>query len=242
MRSVTAARRASAIVALLATVALLLLMVAVLARDLLWLLAAVVCLIVAVGAASYAITRTRLRRVVAAALVLLAILAPIVLVVVYGQVLLALAMLALAALTGTATRHALGRDIASLKSGPAPGVAVGAAVPPVLLMNPSSGGGKVERFGLAEQARRRGIEPVVLRRGDDLLRLAEEAVARGADVFGMAGGDGSQALVASVAAAHDVPFVRVPREPATIWPWTSGWTGTTWWVPLRPALHRARRD
>jgi diacylglycerol kinase family enzyme len=35
-------------------------------------------------------------------------------------------------------------------------------------------------------------------------------VTHGADVLGMAGGDGSQALVAGVAAAHDVAFVCVP--------------------------------
>jgi diacylglycerol kinase family enzyme len=77
-------------------------------------------------------------------------------------------------------------------------------------MNPKSGGGKVERFGLVEEARRRGIEPVVLAPGDDLLELAERAVAGGADVLGMAGGDGSQALVATVASKHDVGFVCIP--------------------------------
>ena len=46
--------------------------------------------------------------------------------------------------------------------------------------------------------------------GDDLLQLAEDAIARGADVIGMAGGDGSQALVASVAEQHDLPHVCVP--------------------------------
>ena len=46
--------------------------------------------------------------------------------------------------------------------------------------------------------------------GDDLLQLAEQAVADGADVLGMAGGDGSQALVASVAMRHDVAYVCVP--------------------------------
>jgi len=81
---------------------------------------------------------------------------------------------------------------------------------PVLIMNPKSGGGKAERFQLAAECRQRGIEPVVLRRGDDLLQLAEDAVARGADVIGMAGGDGSQALVASVAAQHSIPHVCVP--------------------------------
>jgi diacylglycerol kinase family enzyme len=77
-------------------------------------------------------------------------------------------------------------------------------------MNPKSGGGKVERFDLVEEARRRGIEPVVLAPGDDLLQLAEQAVDGGADVIGMAGGDGSQALVATVAAKRDVGFVCVP--------------------------------
>jgi diacylglycerol kinase family enzyme len=77
-------------------------------------------------------------------------------------------------------------------------------------MNPKSGGGKAEKCGLEEECRARGIEPVVLRPGDDLLKLARDAVARGADVIGMAGGDGSQALVASVAAAHDIPHVCVP--------------------------------
>ena len=77
-------------------------------------------------------------------------------------------------------------------------------------MNPKSGGGKVDRFHLVEEATRRGIEPIVLEPGDDLVQLAEQAVAAGADVLGMAGGDGSQALVASVAMAHDVAFVCVP--------------------------------
>ncbi len=77
-------------------------------------------------------------------------------------------------------------------------------------MNPKSGGGKAERFHLADECRQRGIEPVVLKPGDDLLQLAEDAIARGADVIGMAGGDGSQALIASVAARHDVPHVCVP--------------------------------
>lgn len=81
---------------------------------------------------------------------------------------------------------------------------------PVLIMNRKSGGGKVEKFHLVEECRARGIEPVMLSPGDDLIALAEAAVARGADVIGMAGGDGSQALVATVAARHGVPHVVVP--------------------------------
>ena len=45
----------------------------------------------------------------------------------------------------------------------------------VLLMNPRSGGGKVERFELVAEAKRRGIEPVLLGPDDDLRTLAREA-------------------------------------------------------------------
>jgi diacylglycerol kinase family enzyme len=77
-------------------------------------------------------------------------------------------------------------------------------------MNLKSGGGKAERFHLVDQCLERGIEPIVLTPGTDLLALAEDAVARGADVIGMAGGDGSQALVASVASRHGIPHVVIP--------------------------------
>jgi diacylglycerol kinase family enzyme len=80
----------------------------------------------------------------------------------------------------------------------------------VLLLNPRSGGGKAERFGLVDEARARGVEPILLGPGDDLAVLARDAVAGGADVLGMAGGDGSQALVAGIAAEHDLPFVCIP--------------------------------
>jgi diacylglycerol kinase family enzyme len=80
----------------------------------------------------------------------------------------------------------------------------------VLIINPKSGGGKAERFKLADEAKKRRIEPLVLGPDDDLCRLAKRAVTGGADVIGMAGGDGSQALVASVAMQHDVAHVCVP--------------------------------
>lgn len=80
---------------------------------------------------------------------------------------------------------------------------------PVLICNPWSGGGKVEKFGLVELANELGIETIMLDHGLDLEQLARDAIARGADCLGMAGGDGSQSLVASIAVEHDVPFVCV---------------------------------
>ena len=81
---------------------------------------------------------------------------------------------------------------------------------PVLFINPRSGDGKAARAGLAERAREKGIEAAVLTPGQDLAALAREAAAGGADALGMAGGDGSLAVVAAAAAAHGIPFVCVP--------------------------------
>jgi len=83
-------------------------------------------------------------------------------------------------------------------------------VHPVLFVNPRSGGGKAQRYDLVARCRARGIEPVVMREGDDLASLAAAAVSSGADVIGMAGGDGSQAIVAGVASRHDIPYVCIP--------------------------------
>ena len=81
---------------------------------------------------------------------------------------------------------------------------------PVLFINPNSGGGKAAQAGLAERARRRGIETVVLAEDQNLVSAARAAAAGGADALGMAGGDGSLAAVAATAAAYELPFVCVP--------------------------------
>ncbi|MFI1018353.1 diacylglycerol/lipid kinase family protein [Streptomyces sp. NPDC020965] len=82
---------------------------------------------------------------------------------------------------------------------------------PVLIMNPVSGGGKVTRFGLVEKAERLGARVIVLSVTTrvDVTALARQAVADGADLLGVAGGDGTQALVAAVAAEHDLPFLVI---------------------------------
>jgi diacylglycerol kinase family enzyme len=80
----------------------------------------------------------------------------------------------------------------------------------VLIINPNSGGGKAERFNLPQEARKRGVEPLLLEPGVNLCELADRAVTQGADVIGMAGGDGSQALVARVAMQRDVAHICIP--------------------------------
>ena len=81
---------------------------------------------------------------------------------------------------------------------------------PVLFFNPRSGGGKAERFKLADEARARGIEPIELGPPWDLEALVRGAIDRGADGLAMAGGDGSQAIVAGLAAEHALPYACVP--------------------------------
>lgn len=80
---------------------------------------------------------------------------------------------------------------------------------PVLICNPKSGGGKVTEYDIVGTADALGVETVVLTESSDLEQLARDAITRGADCLGMAGGDGSQALVATIAIEHGVPFVVV---------------------------------
>ena len=80
----------------------------------------------------------------------------------------------------------------------------------VLFYNPRSGGGKAARFEVAREARARGIEPVELTPGSDLEELVRGAIAAGADGLAMAGGDGSQAIVAAIAAETGLPYACIP--------------------------------
>ena len=173
---------------------------------------AVVLVLVCSAAIWLALTRRGPRRAASAALATLSGIGLIVVLVTNWQgVVVLVALLVLLAVFGLAARYALGRTGQTAVSGVAGAlVPVGAAGSAVLIINLKSGGGKAERFDLAAQARRRDIEPVVLQPGDDLLELAESAIARGAQVIGMAGGDGSQALVATVAARREVAHVCIP--------------------------------
>jgi diacylglycerol kinase family enzyme len=82
---------------------------------------------------------------------------------------------------------------------------------PFLIMNPRSGGGKVTKFGLKDKAQALGAQVALLEGPGivDVAALARQAVADGADLLGVAGGDGTQALVAGIAAEHGLPFLVI---------------------------------
>lgn len=80
---------------------------------------------------------------------------------------------------------------------------------PYLIMNPRSGDGKVGRFGLPDLARVLGAEVCVLDGSQDVAALARQALDDGADLLGVAGGDGTQAIVAGIAADRGVPFMVI---------------------------------
>jgi Diacylglycerol kinase catalytic domain len=175
------------------------------------LIVALVLPAVLAAAAWIAATRKgRIRLVAAVAAVAILVLLAAVVLTAEDQGLGLVVVVGLLAGSAFLARYALRRDAAALKAQAVPGTPIGPARQGVLIMNLKSGGGKAEQFALVDECHRRGIEPVVLQRGDDMLELAQRAIDRGADVIGMAGGDGSQALVASVAAAADVPLVCIP--------------------------------
>lgn len=118
---------------------------------------------------------------------------------------LAVALMLLATAAGRAALTTGGQRAA------APAVPAARPRHPFLIMNPRSGGGKVARFGLREKAERLGAE-VTLLQGPGTVDVAAEArraVAAGADLLGVAGGDGTQALVAGIAAENDLPFLVI---------------------------------
>jgi diacylglycerol kinase family enzyme len=164
-------------------------------------IAVLACLWIALVAGLWALGRHGTGRVVGAAAMGVALTLAVVVLALSGGLLLDLIVLAAFVASLAAARIAF-RARVDLPPAPRPQRAV-------LFYNPLSGGGKATRFHLAEEARRRGIEPIELARGDDLRRLVEDAVAGGADALAMAGGDGSQAIVAEIAAAHDLPYACI---------------------------------
>jgi diacylglycerol kinase family enzyme len=195
-------RRLTAVAALVLLAVAIVLVVVVVALHFWVGLAVLGCLLLALGAAWYGVRRrgAALKAGLAAAALLLAAS----LVIVHQEGLL---------LEGVAGIAAIAASTACAGAAFRAHVALPAAEPPsraVLFFNPKSGGGKAERFNLATEARARGIEPIELKRGDDLVALVSAAIENGADALAMAGGDGSQAVVAAAAAEHNLPYACVP--------------------------------
>ena len=140
------------------------------------------------------------------------VLAPIAVIVIYAfRDLLWVAIAAAAAwlLAGVTARLALAGDQPDGRMPERP--ATPAPRHPYFIMNPRSGGGKVEKFDLKRKAEALGAEVFLIGGPEpvDVAAVARRAVAGGADLLGVAGGDGTQALVAGVAAEHGLPFVVI---------------------------------
>jgi diacylglycerol kinase family enzyme len=206
------ARQAQAALALVTTLLLAAAVIVILGRNVAWLLVALVGVAIAVAGLWWVLTERLPRRAIG--IVGLVVGGGVVVYAVVQAtegaqrpVIRLLILLALLAATAVLGRAALAPDMRELDQQ----LDVRPFVPtkPVLLCNPWSGGGKVEKFGLEKMADDLGIETVFLAKGLDLAELARDAIARGADCLGMAGGDGSQALVASIAHEHNLPFVCI---------------------------------
>jgi len=165
-------------------------------------IAVLACLAVALAAGWLALRDEGPRRLLAAGVGVLALIAAAVLLVDLGDILADLGVVVAFALALSLARIAF-RVHVDLPRAPRP-------TRPVLFFNPRSGGGKASRFHLAEEARGRGIVPIELGRGEDLRELVEGAIEDGADALAMAGGDGSQAIVAEIAARRGLPYACVP--------------------------------
>ena len=165
-------------------------------------LSVLACVVLALLAAWWAMVHRGAARLAAAAGASVLLAGAVVLVVLEGRVLEDLLVLAGLVLSLAAARRVFA-VYATLAVASQP-------KRPVLFYNPKSGGGKAERFEVAREARARGVEPIELHLGDDLATLVRDAIANGADALGVAGGDGTQAIVAAIAAERGLPYVCVP--------------------------------
>ena len=87
---------------------------------------------------------------------------------------------------------------------------VGQFSAPFLIVNPKSGNGRAIKAHIPKLAGAMGIRVFITKRGDDIEAVARRAVAAGADVLGISGGDGSIGAVAKIALEHKLPMVVLP--------------------------------
>jgi diacylglycerol kinase family enzyme len=174
------------------------------------LLAAVVALAAAVLSGWIALINRGTRRL---AFLILSVLLLVSLVGLLGPAGLAFAglVVGLALVSGAGARAAIGTHRPPPPSeGAQRPTYVSRALRPVLIVNPLSGAGPSVTGRLARRAARLGIKVLALERSDDLADVASRAVRDGATALGVAGGDGSQAVVADVARRNGIAFVCVP--------------------------------
>ncbi len=162
---------------------------------------------VSLAAAFWFLARRGLRRWVSLVVLVLSPIAALVTFALAGLLWVAAVSAAAWALAGLTARAALAPDPADWRMPEHP--AEPRAAHPFVIMNPRSGGGKVGQFGLRDKAEHMGADVYLIGGPVNVADIARRAVARGADLLGVAGGDGTQALVADVAAEAGIPFVVI---------------------------------
>jgi diacylglycerol kinase family enzyme len=165
--------------------------------------------LVSLAAAYWFLAQRGIRRWVSLAVLVLSPVAVIVVFAFAGLLWVALVSAAAWLLAGLAARAALAPVAADWRMPERP--VARPAAHPFLIMNPRSGGGKVAKFDLKRKAEQAGAQVYLIDGAGpvDVAAVARRAVANGADLLGVAGGDGTQALVAGVAAEHGLPFVVI---------------------------------
>jgi diacylglycerol kinase family enzyme len=165
--------------------------------------------VVSLVAAYFFLARRGILRLLSLAVFVLAPLAVIVIFAFRGVLWVAVTAALAWLLAGVTARVALAGDRTDWRMPERP--AEPPASHPYLIMNPRSGGGKVARFDLKRKAEDLGAEVFLMTGPEpvDVAEVARQAADRGADLLGVAGGDGTQALVAGVAAEHGIPFMVI---------------------------------
>jgi diacylglycerol kinase family enzyme len=179
-------------------------------RSLVMVAVVLVGAVLTLGAAYFFLSRRGLLRWLSLVVVVLAPIGVIVAHAIAGLLWVAILAVAVWVLAGVTARLALTADQRTdwrMPEYPAQPP----ATHPFFIMNPRSGGGKVGKFDLKRKAEDLGAEVFLMEGPEevDVAAVARDAVARGADLLGAAGGDGTQALVAEVAAEQGIPFVVI---------------------------------
>lgn len=208
-RSTPAQRWLARLSFVLAGLAIVILVVFAERKSLAMFAVGVAAAVVSVAAAYFFLSRRGIMRWLSLGAFVLAPIAVIVVFAIGGVLWVAIVSAAAWLLAGVTARQALSGSRPDWRMPEYP--AQPPARHPYLIMNPKSGGGKVEKFDLKRKAEALGAEVFILGGSGpvNVAAVARQAVADGADLLGVAGGDGTQALVAGIAAEYGLPFVVI---------------------------------